>query len=328
MKSIGGYLELELKRESKSIHNKAKLALKSGRDCIKILIKNKSLRKIYIPYYACEAVIEPLKTLNVDYSFYELDENLEIKENNIEIDKNHSLIYINYFGIKDTYIQKLEQIYRNNLWIDHTHAFFYQPTNCLSWHFNSARKFFGVPDGAYLYGPDNNNLPSVKTWEKNKKYRFEHLILRHQNKVQDGYKIFKQNEKMLGGKTYRMSELTEILLSQIDYNAVASKRRENYIHLHKALKNSNQFSSQVLDLQSSSVPFCYPYLPKNVINKHYFWDQNIFVPIFWSDTLKRSPFGFNWEKHLSFALLPLPIDHRYNSHEMDIIIRAINSYGK
>ena len=253
---------------------------------------------------------------------------LEISSQSLNIDKNESLIYVNYFGLKPIYLEKLEQIYRDRLWLDHTQAFFYQPKTSLSWHFNSARKFFGVPDGAYLYAPAQVNLPSPDTWTKNKNYRFEHLLLRHQGKLQEGYKIFQENEHLNGGEIARMSELTEVILSQVDYDSVARKRRDNYLYLHQVLAAHNQLSSEVTNLPDNSVPFCYPYLPKEPINKQYFWEQNMFIPIFWRECLERISSGFEWEKQLSSTLLPLPIDHRYDTNDMDIIINAIFSYEK
>lgn len=195
-------------------------------------------------------------------------------------------------------------------------------------YFNSARKFFGVPDGAYLYTPDNIYLSSLNNLKRNQNYRCEHLLLRHQGILEEGYKIFQDNEKLNGDEIALISELSEIILSQIDYNDVAQKRCQNYLYLDQILGSHNQLSSEVIKLDNNSIPFCYPYLPVKSIKHEYFWEKLIFVPILWRECVNRITEGFEWEKHLTSQLLPLPIDQRYSFEEMDLIIKAIMDYGQ
>jgi len=288
MKPIGGYFELELNQQQQNWHPHASLTLKSGRSCLQFLLASLSPKQVFIPYYTCDALIEPLQKYNINYSFYELNQNLEINDNSLSINSNDILIYINYFGLKGEYLENLVNKYNHQLWVDNTQAFFYQPKIKTSVYFNSARKFFGVPDGAYLYTPYNTFLSN--NLRRNQNYRCEHLLLRHQGKLGEGYKIFQDNEQLNGEEIALMSELSEIILSQIDYNDVAQKRCQNYLYLDQILGSDNQLSSEVRKLDKDGIPFCYPYLPATPIKHEYFWEKQIFVPILWRECLNRINF--------------------------------------
>ena len=62
---IGGYFELELPH-GQEFHSKA-IALNSGRFCFEYLLKCRKSKKVYIPYYTCDSVIEPVIKLGIDY---------------------------------------------------------------------------------------------------------------------------------------------------------------------------------------------------------------------------------------------------------------------
>src|SRR6056297_1396954 len=120
MKEIGGFFELEL-RDGKEYHNDL-ISLSSGRNALLYLFQAKEISKVYIPYYYCNAFIEPIEQMNINYEFYNIDSNFyPIFNKNIK--KNEYLIYINYFGINQNNCKKLRIEY-DNLIIDNTQAFF------------------------------------------------------------------------------------------------------------------------------------------------------------------------------------------------------------
>ncbi|MES2779041.1 MAG: hypothetical protein V4651_03990, partial [Bacteroidota bacterium] len=75
MKSIGGYFELELSVKD-SFHKDA-IALNTGRNALEYLLLANSYSKIYLPYYSCEALLEPMVKLNIAYEFYPINNDLE-----------------------------------------------------------------------------------------------------------------------------------------------------------------------------------------------------------------------------------------------------------
>ena len=100
------------------------------------------------------------------------------------------ILYTNYFGICTKNAKKLAKKYKN-LILDNAQSFFTEPIGLAS--FNSARKFFGVPDGAYLFC----NKKIGEELQINKSYeRFSHLLKRLDINAQFGYEDFCKNENV------------------------------------------------------------------------------------------------------------------------------------
>ncbi len=71
-KSIGGYFELETNDFGTVFHDQA-IAVNSGRNALEYILLNKNYSKVYVPYYSCDALLQPLQSLNIDFEFFFLD---------------------------------------------------------------------------------------------------------------------------------------------------------------------------------------------------------------------------------------------------------------
>ena len=147
MKPIGGYFELELPQRSE-YHSKA-ISLNTGRNCLEYILRVRGYKRVYLPYYSCEVLLEPFNNLGTEYTFYHINERLELDED-IQLQDGEALLCINYFGLKQDYIITLAAKYGQQLIVDNTQAFYALPIDGID-TFYSCRKFFGVADGAYLY---------------------------------------------------------------------------------------------------------------------------------------------------------------------------------
>ena len=314
MKLIGGFLELELSQKSKVYHKKA-ISLSTGRSCLNYILQTINPSKIYIPYYICEVVIETIISRNIDFEYYELNNNLEPKKTNLN--KDEYLIYINYFGIKNSAIKQLKRKFNQNIIIDNSQSF-YEKSYSRLWSFNSARKFFGVPDGAYLYSPSviKTNFP------RNKNIICDHLFQRLNGEQEKAYDNFKKNENLLNSKLQNMSIISEAILANIDYQMISKKRKENFNYLNSVLKSSNFFN---LPNRINSTPLCYPYLPQRIIDRTKLHNLNLFIPTYWERNRFTVENKFQFEKHLIQNLLPLPIDQRYSKSDMDTLIKSLKN---
>lgn len=97
MKSIGGYFELEF-REGVQYHETA-LKLSTARQCLEYVLRAKCYNKIYVPFYTCDAILEPILKLGISYEFYHIDKNFEpVFDRAIEEDE--VFLYTNYWGLK------------------------------------------------------------------------------------------------------------------------------------------------------------------------------------------------------------------------------------
>ncbi len=327
MKEIGGYFEWEVASGSRCPHPDASVALKSGRSCVRLVSEIERPAKVWLPYYSCDGVLEPFQETGIPTAFYPIDENLEIKGPWPEVLQHERLLYINYFGLKAGFASALEKHYGPALWLDHAQAFFFKPVDPRAFHFNSARKFFGVPDGAYLYVPSEKSSFIPEEIPRHTAYSLDHLFLRLQGETQAGYPFFLDNEARCGGAVARMSTLSEAALSHLNYDDAAQRRRTNYACLHAALNDRNHLPAHLLVLSEQAVPLCYPFLPGAPMDRPYFWDRKLYIPTFWKECLDRAE-GFAWEKKLTSDLLPLPIDHRYTEADMERIVSVITRYKR
>ena len=146
MKEIGGYFELN-EYNLPMLHDNL-LKFNSGRNCLAYLIETKKIKKIYLPYYICDSVIDTCKKYNLEINYYDL--NNDFMPTNLEKDENSYLYVVNYFGQLNNYDKKYLLKKYDKIIIDNTQAYFDKPFKMCD-NIYTCRKYFGVPDGALLY---------------------------------------------------------------------------------------------------------------------------------------------------------------------------------
>lgn len=315
---IGGYFELELPQGKEYYPDLIKL--NSGRNAFEYILRSKNVSSIYIPYYTCEVILEPIRKLNLAYSFYEIDSNLD-PVINFNLGDNDYILYTNYFGVKVQTVIKLTKNYTNII-IDNSMAFFSLPLEEIT-TFYSPRKFFGVPDGGYASTDISLSLEMEHDVSYN---RFDHLITRIDEGPEFGYKKFIQNDKSLDNQSIKkMSQLTQKILSGIDYESIIKKRNVNFSYLHEDLKYINLFK---LNLKNINGPMVYPLLLSHGKRlREILIDNKIYVATYWPNMRNFAP-GKKTEIFLAENLLALPVDQRYNQSHMDVMIKLIKDYEK
>ena len=109
-----------------------------------------------ITYFTCDVVLSPFHKLYIHYSFYSINSQLEFNEQ-IKLEENDYLLIHNYFGIKDSYIKQLEDIYKDKLIVDNSQALYAEKIPGIN-TFYSPRKFVGVPDGGIAFSNYNIDI--------------------------------------------------------------------------------------------------------------------------------------------------------------------------
>lgn len=206
----------------------------------------------------------------------------------------------------------------NNIIYDNTQSFFKKPIiNKNIYNAYSPRKFFGVPDGAYLITSNNNKV--YEEYDIDVSYERSLFLLKSlELGTNNAYKDNLNNEDNIGLDIKTMSKLTSSILSSIDYDYVIKKRRDNFQYLHSKLKGINELN---LDL-NDDVPTKYPLLIKNDKLRETLIKNHIYVPCWWKHCLEEVKQD-TLEYKLSKYLLPLPIDQRYEKKDMDEMIKII-----
>lgn len=314
---IGGYFEWEFPNARGAALHGCSVYLNSGRHALEYILRGiGNVRCLWIPYFTCDVVLQPLAKLEILHKFYHVNEKLEIAEA-IELGDGEYILYTNYYGVKDSYAKTVVETYGNRAIVDNAQAL-YCPA-IASHQFYSPRKFMGMPDGGLAVTCVPNTAASLPV--DNSYDRCSHLLKRLELVPSEGYNDFKANSKKIAEATLsQMSPISERIFESVDLELVKQRRRENFKILHKALKGTNRLDIPPMD--SFACPLVYPYWTgKNDLKKKLI-DSKIFVATYW-------PNIFEWckptdlEYELANHVVCIPIDQRYGKDEMEFIIRSV-----
>lgn len=315
MNAIGGYFELELPR-GQEYHQKA-IRLNTGRNAFEYILRAKKYMKVFLPYYTCDVMLEPINKINLQVEFYHIDNSFRPLFDFSQITEHDAFVYTNYFGICDQMVDEISQQCMN-LIIDNSQAFYSKPLPGVD-TFYSPRKFFGVSDGAYLYTDKqlNENLEQDISYE-----RMSHLLKRVDCSAEFGFDDFKSNDDSLKFNPIKiMSKITKAILSSVNYEKAKQQRRDNFIELHSTLKTLNKLN---LVLNNYDVPMVYPFYTENKTLRENLIKNKIYVATYWPNVM-------NWcseidlEHKLAKEILPLPIDQRFSYSDFLKIIQLIKN---
>ena len=317
--AIGGYFELELPAPSGAYHGQA-LALQSARAALLLLLQQARPSALWLPWYLCQSMLEPLQSCGIPIHRYRLDAQLHPAELPT-LGAGEWLLYVNYFGLCDGAIAPLLAHYGpERVIIDHSQAFYAPAQNCLA-NIYSPRKFFGVPDGGYLYSSIKLTPPSEQ--DQASVARCSHLLTRLNAAPEPGYAAYAANEAGLSGQPpRRMSALTERLLQQLDYAGISARRRANYRYLAQHLAARNQLA---LDCSSAATPLCYPLqlsAGSAARLRPALQAQRIYSPHYWPEVARLEGLPAV-EARLVHDTLFLPCDQRLGQPELDRIVAAV-----
>ena len=313
MSAIGGYLGLEL-GHGNPMHADA-IPLNLGRHALGYVLRARGYKRVHLPHFTCDVLRPTLVQSGVEMVLYGLDPAMEPLSDPSHLNEDECFLYTNYFGLKDRTAERLAGSARN-LVIDNAQSFYSPPLPGVD-TFYSCRKFFGVPDGAYLY----TDAPPVSNLERDVSGdRCAHLLLNIDQGVEAGYSAYQMNEAKLGEVPMRtMSLLTERLMSSIDHAEVISRRRANRDRLHAALKDRNLLAT---DPQAAGVPLYYPFQTEDVALRERLRAHRIYTPVLWTGLLGKAEPG-SAERLLVDQLVHLPVDQRYGPEHMDRILEHV-----
>jgi hypothetical protein len=315
MTAVGGFFELETSRGGDLWHRDG-VALTSGRACFRAILESLRPSRVLVPFYICDAALEPLRLLGIPFEFYGLTPSLDPALSAWPADAG--VLYVNFFDLKTSGADRLSAALGPRAIVDDTQAFFRRGRGS-GWSFNSARKFFGVPDGAYVYGPCARD---VRPAPPDDAVPAAHLASRLAGDQELAYEQYVAAEAQVSAEVRLPSRASTRLLGSLAYEHVRAARRRNFSQLHERLADANALAMD-LTLDADAVPFCYPFLASRPSLHQALWQRQIFVPRLWPEVTSRPGGPFPWERDLAARLLPLPIDHRYGPEDMARVTDAV-----
>src|SRR5690554_5734523 len=323
-KPIGRYFGLELNSFG---NNNYELRLNSGRASLFLILKSIKPKKVYLPYYTCDVVKEPIDKLNIECVFYRINQKLQPLIDDQQVDADSVVIVNNYFGILDSRMEDYYLRFGDKLIIDNSQAFFHYPDYNVN-AFYSPRKFMGLPDGGFV--KLNSKTSSIASeLYKNMNVTYSHHLMEHLYKridldAQSAYSIFKENDRMLSKEDYGiMSKLTYSLYQNIDLEKIRNTRLENFKLMHKKLNATNKLST-LIDSFEHSCPMVYPFLHKKGQSlKQNLIKYKVFVATYWPNVEKWMNDKNSIEIYLVKNLVALPIDQRLGEADVNYICELI-----
>ena len=303
MKEIGGYIELDTYRLP-MLHESA-VALNCGRNALACLLRARQIKRLWIPKLICDSVTGVCEREQVPYSFYGIGCDF-LPSREICLGEGEWLYFVNYYSQSDNEtINRFVRKYRCVI-VDNAQSYFQDPIPRVDTLY-TCRKYFGVPDGAFLY---TDAMPEEELPVDESYGRMRFLLGRFEKGASAFYGEYVKNNALFADAPVRkMSRLTYNLLHGIEYAAIEEKRKDNFLYVHETLGKVNKLS-----LKAGS--FMYPLMVKNgpLIRKR-LRELKIYIPVLWPSVFETAEKN-DPEYAMAENILPLPVDQRYGREEM------------
>ena len=312
MREIGGYIELD-NYHLPMLHDGA-IALNCGRNCLAYLFKSKGIKKLKIPYFICNSVIDVCDREGVVKSFYHIDSSFR-PTTELTLEDDEWLYLVNFYGqISNDEIENYAKKYGQVI-VDQANDYFATPIPSVDTIY-TCRKWFGVADGAFLY--TDKLLPDEFPIDESYN-RMEFLLGRLERTASEFYSGYNANNRYFKYQPIKkMSKLTNNLLHGIDYAVVNEKRRKNFEFLNARFSALNE-------LHLETATFMYPLMIEDGAKiRKKLQMEKIYIPILWPIVLEITD-RQSLEYRMAENILPLPIDQRYGIEDMKYLVEKIRA---
>lgn len=315
MDGIGGYLEFE--RCAGRLYHPGAVALNSGRNCLAYLVELRGIERIVLPDFMCDAVGDVCRRMGVQVRRYRVDEGFALPAD-LSVSDGEWLYVADCYGtLTAGTVERAREASDGRLVVDEVQGFFRRPWPGVD-TFYTCRKFFGVPDGAYLATGDGarlaHGLPAGSS-----RNRMAHVLGRAEAGSAKFYAAYREAEEQLGKEPVTaMSAVTASLMGAVDFEGVKARRERNFIALRAALGSAN-----LLEPGTPEGPYMYPLLVGDALGmREKLAAAGVFVPTLWPNVLQECD-PSSWAYRYSKDILPLPVDQRYGVEEMQIVAEEV-----
>ena len=295
---------------------------------LKFLKQTKEINHILLPDYLCSSVLVSVKAFGLDYTFYPIDEQLELEPLSFAkvYKKDSPVLVINYFGLKDLtkQIKVIRSLDEHAIIIeDDVQAYFEfkKPLGDVDFKFTSLRKTFAVPDGGLV--KTKHHLPRVTAPNTFGQYKAAAALLKSMREGnfndQVYLELFEKGESLIDSELdCGMSNISVKLFDALEVERVRIRRLNNAEYLVEQLNKIGK--KPLLPLLEDHVPLFIPITLNNrdVIRRRLFRNE-IYCPIHWPlDGMDLSK-----GKEMAETELSLIVDQRYCHKEMNKIVELL-----
>ena len=289
--------------------------LNSGRAAFECILRSMPRpRRVLVPRFICDTILEPLNRLELPVERYTVNEQL-IPCPPADAGTQDLLLLVNYFGLTGEAVRAAALRHPGPVVVDATTALYSAPLPGIP-VFYSPRKFGPLSDGGVASAPFPLILPDeVDTSAE----RFFSLLVHTEQGTRCAAAYHQAAEDSLSMLYRRMSDITREMLTVPNWKDAAKRRLENYAELHAALAPINRLQ---LPATPEAAPMCYPLVCGIPGLRDELIDAGIALPLYWPEVIEATT-AAEPENMLARSLLPLPIDHRCTRQDMQRLIKLI-----
>ncbi len=341
--SLEDFLKPELNVGLTSGDKKSSLYLDTGRSAIYVALLNilerGGKREAWLPRYCCPSVELPFSKLGFKLNYYSTGCDLNTPCGLPEKLTGETFFFIHYFGKRNQALQKylgvMKEQYSFFVIEDCVQALLTSDLGNYDYVVYSFRKFLPQPDGALL----SYRFPLVecKLAPADEAFVSRKLIgklIRFHSKNTLFLDLFAFAEKMIDefSEPREISYLSKYLLTRANAEEISEKRRSNFFHLIKAIKQHSYDEELFRPLFTSLKPGETPLGLPVVINpafrdrlRAHLANKRIFCPIHWPLEIEKDHFWRN-ELLLSHSLLTLPLDQRLDCPSLNYLLEKVTEF--
>jgi len=296
--------------------------------------KKKSIKKVFLPSYLCPELLDPVKKLDFEIEFYNVNFDKII---DINLKKNSVILMIHYFGKNLKNISQIEKNLKTNSYIieDLSHVYLNNKFNKLSSaknYFFTMRKHFGCMYGGFssLNTKNKNKLNKNSIYDevlKNAFLKFNYIknYINKSKFIEDTYlDSFKKFESKIT-KKYAQIKIPHNIIKKIkseNYENAILRRQTNWKIVDQQLKN--KFEKVFSNYSETEVPLGYVIMTnKRDKIRDKLISKSIFTHINWNLPNRISISNFPKSFKNSKRILTIPIDQRYSAEQVSLLANVV-----
>lgn len=309
-----------------------------------------SQRRVLLPAYTCQTVIDPFLQLGWKIRYYNITNQLRIDTENLlyECERFSPSVCVAhpYYGadLNERELQALSVVKSKGCALieDLTQCIFStQRDTVFDFFIGSYRKWFPIPDGAFLMS--KGSVAELVMDEMLENRAFVHsmsdaMYLRGVF-LQTGDENVKEISRRVGNVAighisgiihpHRMSDFSIGLLSRIDIDKAKRRRMDNYRYLYEHLSINDDCLPVDRKLNEITCPplFFPIYVKDRAVFQKKLAHQEIYAPVLWPVQTSTVMINDNI-KRIYNEILMLPVDQRYGLCDMERMLGVIESKDK
>ena len=302
---------------------------------------------VLIPAYTCQSVITPFEEAGWTCYYYNIKKDLRIdvaylKDLNEQVKPTMIVVHPFYgMSLNDQESEALKKISETGVVIvmDLTHCIYAEPElDFVDYYVGSYRKWFPIPDGAFLKSdradslfpaPQKENVEFV-TREADAMYlRGQYFKTGTLPFKAISIRLSKLADHLVDNhiEPHRMSSFSSERMQRQNGQEIKLKRRENYVFLFNHLKQNHNCTFVCPDsAEVLNTPLYFPiFVEKRESLQKALAQSHVYAPILWP--LENPDVLISEEiRYIYNHILAIPCDQRYGEEEMTRIVRVINEF--